>query len=301
VIVLMLPLFFAALVWPARRVWAARAVELLVALILSKFAIVAVLALGGAALDHAAALSVTSLLAGLTLVLLAAFSPWALLRLLPLHEMASAAAGGLRTASAQPLFNSDESGSMLASSVAEGGDVLPRWLHQAARDRSRDDGSGWSNDVRASLPVPVGDHDGPVSQEHVEAAAEEAATAVAGTGPSVGSPDPPPTTALTATPENGTPPPGDGHLSAPWLRGMRPIWHSDWRDQEYPRDAGIDTPVAEVGELPGDPAARPDAEPPTVPRPVSEPPTVPRLSTDAPTLPDPEPRPPAARPGEDTR
>ena len=52
VIVLMLPLFFAALVWPARRVWAVRAVELLVAVILSKFAIVAVLSLGGAALGH---------------------------------------------------------------------------------------------------------------------------------------------------------------------------------------------------------------------------------------------------------
>ena len=52
VIVLMLPLAFAALVWPARRVWAIRAVELLVALILSKFAIVAVLSLGGAALGQ---------------------------------------------------------------------------------------------------------------------------------------------------------------------------------------------------------------------------------------------------------
>ena len=49
VIVLMLPLAFAAMVWPARRIWAVRAVELLVALILSKFAIVAVLSLGGAA------------------------------------------------------------------------------------------------------------------------------------------------------------------------------------------------------------------------------------------------------------
>ena len=37
VVVLMLPLFFAAMVWPARRIWAVRAVELLVALILSKF------------------------------------------------------------------------------------------------------------------------------------------------------------------------------------------------------------------------------------------------------------------------
>ncbi|MGZ4170849.1 MAG: hypothetical protein ACXVRN_05760 [Solirubrobacteraceae bacterium] len=102
VIVLMLPLFFAAMVWPARRIWAARAVELLVALILSKFAIVAVLSLGGAALGHTLILGFQSLFAGTALVLLAAFSPWAMLRLLPLHELAGAAVGGLRPAMAQP-------------------------------------------------------------------------------------------------------------------------------------------------------------------------------------------------------
>ncbi len=102
VIVLMLPLFFAAMVWPARRIWAARAVELLVALILSKFAIVAVLGLGGAALGHALIPGVGSFLAGTTLVLLAAFSPWAMLRLLPLHELAGAAAGGLRPHAMHP-------------------------------------------------------------------------------------------------------------------------------------------------------------------------------------------------------
>jgi hypothetical protein len=96
VIVLMLPLFFAAMVWPARRIWAARAVELLVALILSKFVIVAVLTLGGAALGHTLVPGPASVLTGLTLVMLAAFSPWALMRLLPLHELAGAAAGGLR-------------------------------------------------------------------------------------------------------------------------------------------------------------------------------------------------------------
>jgi hypothetical protein len=93
VIVLMLPLFFAALVWPARRIWAVRAVELLIALILSKFAIVAVLALGGAALGHTSLPSVTQMLAGTTLVMLAAFTPWALLRLLPLHELAAGVQG----------------------------------------------------------------------------------------------------------------------------------------------------------------------------------------------------------------
>jgi hypothetical protein len=96
VIVLMLPLVFAAFVWPARRVWAIRAVELLVALILSKFAIVAVLALGGAALSHSVGHSVTGFLAGIVLLTMGAFAPWALLRLMPLAELASGAAGSLR-------------------------------------------------------------------------------------------------------------------------------------------------------------------------------------------------------------
>jgi hypothetical protein len=97
VIVLMLPLTFASFVWPARRIWAVRTVELLFALILSKFAIVAVLSLGGAALNTTlGTASVVNWLAGLVLVVLAAFMPWALLRFVPLAEVASGAAGSLR-------------------------------------------------------------------------------------------------------------------------------------------------------------------------------------------------------------
>ena len=103
VIVLMLPLFFAAMVWPARRTLAIRAIETLIALILSKFAIVAVLSLGGSALGHSTTPGAASVLTGGTLVLLAAFTPWALLRMLPLHEVASAAAGGLSHAPKQAL------------------------------------------------------------------------------------------------------------------------------------------------------------------------------------------------------
>jgi hypothetical protein len=96
VIVLMLPLAFAALVWPARRIWAIRAVEILVALILSKFAIVAVLSLGGAAVNASTGhLGVTSIMAGAVLITLAAFSPWAMLRMVPLAELAAGAAGSL--------------------------------------------------------------------------------------------------------------------------------------------------------------------------------------------------------------
>jgi hypothetical protein len=97
VIVLMLPLVFAAFVWPARRIWAIRAVELLAALILAKLAIVSVLALGGGALNHATDhASIASLLAGIALVTLGAFAPWALVKLMPLGELAAAAAGPLR-------------------------------------------------------------------------------------------------------------------------------------------------------------------------------------------------------------
>jgi hypothetical protein len=103
VVVLMLPLVFTAMVWPARRIWATRAVEVLVALILAKFAIVSVLALAASALDHSGGSLVVKSLAGLVLVLLGAFAPWVLLRLLPLAELASAGAGHVREHAQQRL------------------------------------------------------------------------------------------------------------------------------------------------------------------------------------------------------
>ena len=136
VIVLMLPVVFAALVWPARRVWATRATELLVALILSKFAIVAVLALGGAALSHGLGNGVAALLAGLVLVLLGAFAPWALLRLLPLHELASGAVGSLR-AEGRPAIRAAQ----LSGAMADDGDHWLRHLHARMRPDA-DEASG---------------------------------------------------------------------------------------------------------------------------------------------------------------
>ncbi len=96
IVVLMLPLVFAAMVWPARRTWAVRAVELLVALILSKFAIVAVLSLGGAAISKSQGFSVSALLAGVVLLGMGVFAPWTLLRLIPLAELAGSASASLR-------------------------------------------------------------------------------------------------------------------------------------------------------------------------------------------------------------
>ncbi len=95
VVVLMLPLAFAALVWPARRVWSIRLVELLASLILSKFVIVAVLSLAAAAFAHGTP-GIGELLVAMSLILLSTFAPWALMRILPFTELASGAAGILR-------------------------------------------------------------------------------------------------------------------------------------------------------------------------------------------------------------
>jgi len=96
IIVLMLPMVFAALVWPARRLWAVRLVELLVALILSKFVIVAVLSLAGAAFGQSGAGSVTRALTAMSLLLLSTFAPWTMLKLLPFTEVAASAGAALR-------------------------------------------------------------------------------------------------------------------------------------------------------------------------------------------------------------
>ncbi|MFL5824801.1 MAG: hypothetical protein ACJ764_15325 [Solirubrobacteraceae bacterium] len=128
VVVLMLPLAFAALVWPARRAWAVRAVEVLVALILSKFAIVAVLSLGGAAMDQAFGHGLTAPLVGLVLVMMGAFAPWVLLRLVPLADLASAAVGSIR-GEARLLAHAER-----PFAIAAGGEA---WAARATSDMRR--------------------------------------------------------------------------------------------------------------------------------------------------------------------
>ena len=95
VVVLMLPLAFAAMVWPARRILAVRMVELLVSLILSKFVIVAVLSLAAAAF-HGGQPGLSELLTAMALLLLSTLAPWTLMRILPFTELAAGAAGMIR-------------------------------------------------------------------------------------------------------------------------------------------------------------------------------------------------------------
>ena len=91
VTVLFLPFTFVAMIWPSTAKWCRRLVELLFAVIVSKFVIVAIMALAAAGLGQSRADDAfQGVLAGTALMLLAALSPLALLRLIPLAEAAAA-------------------------------------------------------------------------------------------------------------------------------------------------------------------------------------------------------------------
>ncbi|MDE3130755.1 MAG: hypothetical protein KGL16_06340, partial [Acidobacteriota bacterium] len=130
VVVLMLPLAFAALVWPARRVWAVRLVELLASLILSKFVIVAVLSLAGAAFASGTP-GIGQLLVAMSLILLSTFAPWTLMRILPFTELAAGVAGIL--GSEAPYSHARTATRELAGGAAEPLTSLPARLREQAR------------------------------------------------------------------------------------------------------------------------------------------------------------------------
>ncbi|MGH7316296.1 MAG: type IV secretion system protein, partial [Candidatus Rokuibacteriota bacterium] len=95
VCVFFLPLVLAGLVWPATARWTKRLIETLIALILSKFVIVAIISLAVAAMGRPLSESggdgggVGTVIGGASLLLLAAFSPFALFKLIPLAEASS--------------------------------------------------------------------------------------------------------------------------------------------------------------------------------------------------------------------
>lgn len=270
VVVLMLPLAFAAMVWPARRIWAVRAVEMLVALILAKFAIVAVLGLGGAALNHLSSGGIAAGLAGAVLVILGAFAPWALLRLLPLAELGHGAVGALR-----PQLMETVSGGLKHEGPARA------WSERA---------TDWATGVIASMRhdadgvdssrLPDGPR-GPDGQDGTAAAEAAGAARAAGreslernlaadpNGAGTGAPslagdglD----EALTAEPgaepgANGSP--GRSHRPGERLPGMDPIWQApDWSWE--PLVLGLEEPPSEP-----EPLSQP--EPPSSPEPSSDP------------------------------
>jgi hypothetical protein len=270
VIVLMLPLFFAAMVWPARRIWAIRAVELLVALILSKFAIVAVLGLGAAALGHTLIPGIGSFLAGTTLVLLAAFSPWAMLRLLPLHELAGAAVGGLRPHAAHQPGVADNR-AREATDVTEdaAGEDVPRTLvarlpAMMRRDQHAGDAAAdpMGAAVQTAVVREVADGGGVGDDDGVDGSGGAVGHAVAAAG---GHPDPSPAGPGPSAAGEGPaaiPEPEEDAYGPTERRGPLP---------DVFRAMSLDAPVIHLDQLAGNDAGPPPDPGPALPEPGDEP------------------------------
>jgi hypothetical protein len=97
--VLFLPLALAAMIWPAGWRWCRRLIEFLIAIIFAKVFIVAIVNLAAAGLARGGlGDKFEGVLAGGALLLMAAFTPIALLKLIPLAEAAVVTAGHQRAA-----------------------------------------------------------------------------------------------------------------------------------------------------------------------------------------------------------
>jgi hypothetical protein len=221
--VFFLPLTFVAMIWPATSRWARRLVELLVAIILAKFVIVAILSLATAAITNTTALdgsgnSFEQMLAGTALLVLAAWSPFALLRLIPMMEVAAATVGSQRSSMSaaagsagihspasymrQAMDRNSRASTSPTNATTGGATYLPTSGSARASDATADgpmSGSRADDQARgaqartASTSQAAGGTIYPSAQQSSGASTTE-------TAPRQAAPDPPP--------ERSTPPPG---------------------------------------------------------------------------------------------
>jgi type IV secretion system protein TrbL len=88
--VFFMPLILAGFVWPGGARWTKRMIETLFALIISKFVIVAVISLATAALADPGGGGFGTVMGACALMLMAAFAPFAILKLMPVVEASAA-------------------------------------------------------------------------------------------------------------------------------------------------------------------------------------------------------------------
>jgi type IV secretion system protein TrbL len=188
IVVLMLPLAFAAFVWPARRVWAVRLVELLASLILSKFVIVAVLSLASAAFVSGTP-GIGELLVAMSLILLSTFAPWALMRVLPFTELASGAAGILRNE--LPVGQARSAALGVAGGAGELAMELPARLRNQARAMYAGHGGEQESTPAAdAMPAAVASAAAAGPAARTEGSAEPSGSETGSSEPGVGSSEP---------------------------------------------------------------------------------------------------------------
>jgi len=179
VVVAFLPLALLTILWPAVSAWARRLVETLVALMLSKLVIVVVLSLGVGALSSARSTGVSAVLLGLAMVVLAAFAPFVLFRLIPMVESGALASlqglrqhaqrvvqhGSARSASTFAIARLSQAGPpplamstrshARAAGVRDEGDPMRNSAVQRAREAPPQRNSGPSLDIGRDAMGPV--------------------------------------------------------------------------------------------------------------------------------------------------
>lgn len=213
------PLLLAARVWPAARPAWHKLLEVGLALIFSKFAIALALALGAAALqgrppDES---DLSGLLAGAALLLVAAFTPFALLRLMPAVE-AAVGAQGIGRSPGRGLLTAMQTGYYTAGLARLAGGGLPPAL-TAPTPPPAPPPPGDTRDVPSPVPPAVGPgRSHPRLPPGNQPPALGPGPRALGPGPSAGGPgDPNPgATGPAATGEPGTTPPSSaGSPAAP--------------------------------------------------------------------------------------
>jgi hypothetical protein len=128
--VLFLPLALSAMIWPAGWRWCRRLIEFLIAIIFAKVFIVAIINLAAAGLARGGlGDKFEGVLAGGALLLMAAFTPVALLKLIPLAEAAVVTAGHQRAALRQATAGAT---ALTTSSSVVSGMIQTRFRSSAA-------------------------------------------------------------------------------------------------------------------------------------------------------------------------
>jgi hypothetical protein len=127
--VMFLPLGFAAMVWPSAWKWAKKMIEFLIAIIFAKVLIVAIIALAASGLANSGwGNGFEGVLAGGAMLLLAAASPAALLKLIPIAEVGISEASNQR----QALRRATYAGSLLTGSQVVSGMIQTRFRNNTA-------------------------------------------------------------------------------------------------------------------------------------------------------------------------
>jgi hypothetical protein len=185
--VFFLPLGLAAFIWPATAHITKRFIELIVAVIGSKFVIVATLTLGGAVLG-AKHVGIDATVTGTAILALAAFAPFSVLRLVPVVE--AAASAHLEGLSRRPGRAAVSAGSTVMSSGARMAGVLGQLGGAASGIGGGGTGSsGGTGSTGQARPLAIGQQIGswPVPPAgSVDASASSPVSGAAATTPSSG-------------------------------------------------------------------------------------------------------------------